>query len=213
MSKWHIWDNGGNSSGPHNWRFAADQIQALIPQDKKMNDKHIKELVNEWMQKHSAGPVLTKLGNLNPQATKARQLAEKKLAEDWAKKNEPKRYLNPLLRPINGIKADDGLRRVNGNTAILSSSWVGDAKFPAAFTMNPQQVTFDLNGKDYTFKLNEIGGYEGLKKCLSSDSIGSYISKNWIGKLPSSKKNWKVSKKGVAQEPGWLKSFHKKNGY
>ena len=117
-----------------------------------------------------------------------------------------------MLRPINGIKADEGLRRVNGDTAILSSSWVGDATFPPAYTMNPQQVTFDLNGKPYTFKMSEIGGYEGLKQCLSAPSIGSYISKNWIGKLPSSKKKWKLDKKGNAKEPGWLKSFNKKYG-
>lgn len=212
MAKWHIWDNHGDSTGPHNWRFQADKIQALIPQDKNMNDKHLAELCKEWMTAHPVSPVLTSRGNVNPGATKAKEVVAQKMAMEWAKKNEPKRYLNPLLRPINGIKADQGLRRVNGDSAILSSSWVGDAKFPQAFAMNPQQVTFDLNGKDYTFKLNEIGGYEGLKQCLSAPSIGSYIAKNWIGKLPSSRKNWKTGKNGVAKEPGWLSSFHKKNG-
>lgn len=212
MAKWHIWSNNGNSEGPHNWRFTADKIQALIPQDKKMNDKHLKELTAEFLREHPVVPVLTSRGNLNPSATKAKEVAQRRLALEWAKRNEPKRYLNPLLRPINGIKADSGLRRVNGDTAILSSSWVGDAKFPQAYAMNPQQVTFDLGGKDYTFKLNEIGGYEGLKQCLSAPSIGSYIAKNWIGKLPSSGKNWKTGKNGEKKMPGWLSNFNKKYG-
>lgn len=208
MAKWHVWNNGGDSEGPHNWRFDSRYIEALRPQNKKMNDEHLRELVQEWKLKHPYN-----FSGINPIQDAAGKALWDKNALEWAKKNEPRRYLNPLLRPINGIKADEGLRRLGGHagdTAVLSSSWVGDAKFPAAYTVNPSTVTFDLGGKDYTFKLNEIGGYKGLEECLSSPSIGSYIAKNWIGKLPSSRAKWKTGSNGEPKMPSWLKSFNKR---
>lgn len=204
MAKWHIWSNHGDSSGPHNHRYNDRFEQALVPQNKAMNDRHLAALCKEWLLKHP----IKNVAKMDPRAKVAQQALQKKLAMDWAKRMEPKRYLNPLLRPINGIKADKGLRRnQGGSTAILSSSWVGDVKFPEAYTVNPQQVTFDLGGKDYTFKLSEIGGYEGLKRCLSAPSIGSYISRHWIGKLPSSKNNWKTGKSGELKRPNWMKKI------
>lgn len=183
--RFHIWNNGGNSSGPHNWRYDRNYEEALRPQDKRMNDQHIEELVNEWLKRHASNAPAHIVNNNG--ALKAWQKAQQIKAREWAIKNEPKRYLNPLLRTMNGIPADTTMRRDrNGNTAILSSSWVGDANLNAG-----SAVTFDLGGKNYTFKLAEIGGLEGLRRCLSAPSIGSYIAKNWIGQLPSSRKNWK----------------------
>ena len=209
--RFHIWGNGGNSEGPHNWRYESQFEQALVPQDKKMNDKHLAQLKAEWKEKHPFKLDPSLKGTV---LAATRKIEYEQAAEDWAKKNEPKRFLNPLLRPINGIKADTDLRRNgSGDTAILSSSWVGNAKLPVGNAVNPSTVTFDLGGKDYTFKINEIGGYPGLKAALSAPSIGSYIAKNWIGHLPSSRKNWKTNKKGESVMPRWLSRMpaHKKS--
>ena len=199
--RFHVWGNGGDASGPHNWRYNQAFEQALIPQDKKMNDKHLAQLEAEWKAAHPFKLDPTLKGTVT---AATRKIEYEQAAEEWAKKNEPKRFLNPLLRPINGIKPDKDLRRVNGDTAILSSSWVGNAKLPVGNAVNPSTVTFDLGGKDYTFKLSEIGGYPGLKAALSAPSIGSYIAKNWIGQLSSSKNKWKTGKSGSAIQPRWL---------
>lgn len=180
--KFRVWYNGGDSTGPHNWRYEDQYEQALVPQDKRMNDEHIAELTTEWLLRHN--PPRNILSN--PGAMRAWRLAAQQKARDWAIKYEPKRYLNPLLRPMNGIPADRFMRRDKfGNTAVLSSSWVGDAGVNASGSA----VTFDLGGKNYTFPVAEIGGLAGLRRCLSAPSIGRYIATNWIGKLPSSVKN------------------------
>lgn len=180
--KFRVWYNGGDSDGPHNWRYDQRYEQALVPQDKAMNDAHIAQLTTEWLLKHNPpGNILR-----NPGAMKAWRLAAEQKAREWAIKHEPKRFLNPLLRPMNGIPADRFMRRnTAGNTAVLSSSWVGDVGVNVTGTT----AAFDLAGKKYTFPIAEIGGLDGLKRCLSAPSIGSYIAKNWIGKLPSSVKN------------------------
>lgn len=180
--KFRVWYNGGDSDGPHNWRYEPEYYQALVPQDKAMNDEHIAELTTEWLLRHNPPANIL----VNPGAMRAWRQAAQAKAREWAIKHEPKRYLNPLLRPMNGIPADRFMRRNKfGNTAILSSSWVGDAGLNASGSA----VTFNLGGKNYTFPVNEIGGLQGLSRCLSAPSIGSYIARNWIGKLPSSSRN------------------------
>lgn len=190
--------NGGNKD-TGNWQYNDAYREALNPQTKRMNDEHLKELVAEWKMNHPA----TKPQDMTSAAFNAQQ---KQLALDWARKMEPKRYLNPMLYPMNGIKADKKMRRRNGNgpTAILSSSWIGDAAFNDTASRMPTQVQIELGGKPYTFKLNEIGGFEGLQKALSAPSIGSYIASNWIGKLPSSKVNWENGK-----TPYWIKKANR----
>lgn len=180
--KFSVWYNGGDSSGPHNWRYEQQYEQALVPQTKAMNDEHLAELSTEWLLRHNPPANILR----NPGAMRAWRQAAQQKAREWAIKYEPKRYLNPLLRPMNGIPADRRMRRDRfGNTANLSSSWVGDAGVNASGSA----VTFDLNGKNYTFQMAEIGGLNGLKQCLSAPSIGRYIATNWIGKLPSSARN------------------------
>lgn len=194
--KFHVWDNSG-AENLGNHRYDPRYEEALNPQTKRMNDEHIAQLVAEWKARHPA----VKPAGMTNAVFNAQQ---NELAKEWARKMEPKRYLNPLLYPMNGIKADKKMRRKNGNTAILSSSWIGDAEFNDTAMSNPTQVVIELGGKPYTFKLSEIGGFDGLKKALSAPSIGSYIATNWIGKLPSSKVNWKNNKK-----PYWIKKAGK----
>ena len=179
--KFRIWYNGGDSAGPHNWQYNPKYEQALVPQTKAMNDEHIAQLQTEWLLKHNPpGHILN-----NPSAMRAWRLGAERKAREWAIKHEPKRFLNPLLRPMNGIPADRYQRRnTYGSTAVLSSSWVGDAGVNASGTA----VSFDLGGKSYTFPIAYIGGLDGLKRCLSAPSIGRYIAQNWIGQLPSSVK-------------------------
>ena len=111
--KFRVWYNGGDSSGPHNWRYEPEYYQALVPQDKAMNDEHIAELTTEWLLRHN--PPATVLRN--PGAMRAWRAAAQAKAREWAIKHEPKRYLNPLLRPMNGIPADRFMRRNKfGNT-------------------------------------------------------------------------------------------------
>lgn len=180
--KFRVWYNGGDSSGPHNWRYEPEYYQALVPQNKAMNDEHLEELSTEWLLRHNPPKNILN----NPSAMRAWRRAAQERAREWAIKHEPKRFLNPLLRPMNGIPADKYMRRDKfGNTALLSSSWVGDAGVNVTGTA----VNFDLGGKKYTFNMAEIGGLDGLSRCLSAPSIGSYIARNWIGKLPSSVKN------------------------
>lgn len=202
--KFTINDTHGPVTGPggiaNGNRLYNDRYSdALTPQTKRMNDEHIAQLVSEWKSKHQAEKPIG-------MTTAAFNAQQNRLAKEWAAKVEPKRFLNPLLYPMNGIKADQKMRRnSHGNTAILGSSWVGDAEFNDTAMRNPTQVTFKLNGKPYTFKLSEIGGFDGLKQCLSSPSIGSYMCQNWFHKLPSSKVNWKTDKKGNIKPPHWIK--------
>lgn len=163
-----IWDNHGDSSGPHNWRYEEQFAEALRPQTKAMNDAHIKELKAEWFAKHKAPLKIMK----NPGALKAWQLAAESKAKAWAIANEPKRYLNPLLRGMNGIPADTDLRRRggrNGDTAVLSSSWVGDSRVDAT----GKRIYIDLGGKKYCYGLSTP---DALKNFGSAESIGRTIA-------------------------------------
>ena len=121
----------------------------------------------------------------NPPAMQAWRVSAQKRARDWARKMEPKRFLNPLVRSMNGIPADTKQRRTPGGaTAILSSSWVGDFT-----TLGDTGCYIDLGGKKYFFRKSEVDAATGpgsFAKAMSAPSIGSFIAKNWIGKLPSS---------------------------
>lgn len=172
--------NGGGN-GVYNNAYR----QALTPQNKAENDRHLEMLYQEYMKNQK--PARATMAN--PALLAAWKAEQDKKAKEFAVKNEPKRFLNPILRAqgFNGIPGDTKLRRdKNGNTAQLSSSWIG----PVKIDMNGQRAQISLGGKPYSFAMHEIGGINGLKAALTSPSIGSYIATNWIGKLPSSKKNW-----------------------
>ena len=179
--KWHVWNNGGNSEGPGNWRYDPRYRDALVPQNKAMNDEHLAQLETEWFMTHEPPPQI--IGN--PPAMRAWRVAANRRAREWAVKMEPKRFLNPLLRATNGIPADTKERRTPGGaTAILSSSWVGDFT-----TLGDTGCYIDLGGKKYFFRKSEVDAATGpgsFAKAMSAPSIGSFIAKNWIGKLPSS---------------------------
>lgn len=179
--KWHVWNNGGNSEGPGNWRYNPRYRDALVPQNKAMNDEHLAQLETEWFMTHEPPPQI--IGN--PPAMRAWRVAANRRAREWAVKMEPKRFLNPLLRATNGIPADTKERRTPGGaTAILSSSWVGDFT-----TLGDTGCYIDLGGKKYFFRKSEVDAATGpgsFEKAMSAPSIGSFIAKNWIGKLPSS---------------------------
>ena len=179
--KWHVWNNGGNSEGPGNWRYDPRYRDALVPQNKAMNDEHLAQLETEWFMQNDPPPQILN----NPPAMQAWRVSAQKRARDWARKMEPKRFLNPLLRATNGIPADTKERRTPGGaTAILSSSWVGDFT-----TLGDTGCYIDLGGKKYFFRKSEVDAATGpgsFEKAMSAPSIGSFIAKNWIGKLPSS---------------------------
>lgn len=169
--RFRIWNNGGDSSGPHNWRYEEKYADALRPQTKLMNDQHLAELKKEWMLKHAS-----RIPKNITAGGKAAQIAWQKLNEqkalEWAKKNEPRRYLNPLLRSMNGIPADTDLRHLGGHggaTAIMSSSWVGDAKVDTT----GKRIWIDLGGKKYQYALNSP---DALKNFGSAESIGRTIA-------------------------------------
>lgn len=201
-TKIHIWSNGWKgmpskmvADNPHNHRYDPAYEQALVPQTKAMNDQHIGDLMTQWFLTHKPAPAIA----ANPARFAEWKLMADQKARDWAVRNEPKKFLNPIFRAqgFNGIPRSPTLRRdKNGNTAVLSSSWVGDA----LVTANGQRVDFDLGGKTYSFSMAEIGGPAGLKACLTAPSIGRYMAQNWIGKLPSSVKNspqYKAKSKGL----------------
>ena len=179
--KWHVWNNGGNSEGPGNWRYDPRYRDALVPQNKAMNDEHLAQLETEWFMQNNPPPQILN----NPPAMQAWRVSAQKRAREWAVKMEPKRFLNPLLRATNGIPADTKQRRTPGGaTAILSSSWVGDFT-----TLGDTGCYIDLGGKKYFFRKSEVDAATGpgsFEKAMSAPSIGSFIAKNWIGKLPSS---------------------------
>ena len=179
--KWHVWKNGGNSEGPGNWRYDPRYRDALVPQNKAMNDEHLAQLETEWFMQNDPPPQILN----NPPAMQAWRVSAQKRARDWARKMEPKRFLNPLLRATNGIPADTKERRTPGGaTAILSSSWVGDFT-----TLGDTGCYIDLGGKKYFFRKSEVDAATGpgsFARAMSAPSIGSFIAKNWIGKLPSS---------------------------
>lgn len=183
--KWRVWYNGGGEK-TGNSRYNPRYKDALVPQNKAMNDEHLAQLETEWFMTHEPPPHIIK----NPMAMKAWQLGAKRRAREWAVKMEPKRFLNPLLRPMNGIPADTKMRRTPGGaTAILSSSWVGD--FTA---LGDTGCYIDLGGKKYFFKKSEVDAATGpgsFARAMSAPSIGSFIAKHWIGQLPSS-----VAKRG-----------------
>lgn len=163
--RFRIWDNGGNSEGPHNWRYDRQFQDALVPQDKAMNDRHLDLLKNEWLQAHN--PPRTALADPIKLAAWKKQAEIK--AMDWARKNEPRRFLNPLLRSMNGIPADTDMRRnQNGDTAILSSSWVGDA----STDVTGKRLFINLGGKKYTYGVAP----GGFKNFLGGASIGRTIA-------------------------------------
>ena len=163
-----IWDNGGDSNGPHNWRYEERYGDALRPQTKRMNDEHLAELKKEWFMKHKPPMTIAK----DPVKQKQWELLNEEKALAWARKNEPKRYLNPLLRGMNGIPADKDLRRLGGHagaTSILSSSWVNDAKVDST----GKRIFIDLGGKKYCYGLNNP---EALHQFGSTGSIGRTIA-------------------------------------
>lgn len=164
-----------------NGRYNPRYEQAITIQDKVMNDRHLEELKNEYLRKYS--PPLNVVQDKQKLA-KWLVLQEER-AKDFAKRNEPKRYLNPLLRPMNGISADKVLRRNNrGNTAEFSSSWVGGSKTG----VSRGNISLDANGRVINIKLggptknNPTGVYtygttpEGLKKFFSGKSLGNTIA-------------------------------------
>jgi len=167
--RFYVNTNEGGAQGnlSYNKRYEA----AITPQDKRMNDTHIEQLKNEFMRKYSPPMKVMNDKQLLNQWLQQQELK----AEDWARRNEPKRFLNPLLRPMNGIASDKVMRKNrNGNTAEISSSWVGD-------------VTIDATGKVLTVQLppnkkNPTGRYtygtspEILKQFLGSKSLGQIIS-------------------------------------
>lgn len=178
--KWHVWYNGGGEK-TGNSRYNPRYKDALVPQNKAMNDEHLAQLETEWFMTHEPPPQILN----NPPAMQAWRVSAQKRARDWARKMEPKRFLNPLLRPMNGIPADTKMRRTPGGaTAILSSSWVGD------FTsLGDTGCYIDLGGKKYFFRKSEVDAATGpgsFARAMSAPSIGSFIAKHWIGKLPSS---------------------------
>lgn len=159
---------GTSGNGLFNPRYS----EALVPQDKAMNDAHIAKLRQEFLLQHGRVPFKV---SRDPLAMQRWEQERQLKAEAWARSNEPKRFLNPLLRPMNGIAADKELRRNrNGNTARMSSSWVGDG-------------SVDVNGRTVTITLppsrsNPTGKYtygttpQGLKEFYSSPSLGKVIS-------------------------------------
>lgn len=168
--RFHIFHNGvGNKS--FNRRYEA----AVVPQNKQMNDEHLERLKNEFLRSKSPP-----LSVMNDKKKLAEWMAlNEQRAKEWARKNEPKRFLNPLLRSMNGIKSDVVMRRTrNGNTAIINSSWVG----------SDRDVTLDATGRVINIKLggptrnNATGVYtygttpEGLKDFLGAKSLGHVIS-------------------------------------
>lgn len=178
--KWHVWYNGGGEK-TGNSRYNPRYKDALVPQNKSMNDEHLAQLETEWFMTHEPPPQI--IGN-HP-AMRAWQTAAKRRAREWAVKMEPKRFLNPLLRPMNGIPADTKERRTPGGaTAVLSSSWIGDIT-----TLGDTGCYIDLGGKKYFFRKSEVDAATGpgsFARAMSAPSIGSFIAKNWIGQLPSS---------------------------
>lgn len=165
--------NGGTpGNSPGNKFYSTRYEQALVPQDKAMNDAHIAQLKQEWLLQH--GQVPFKYSRNQGLMQKWEQMQQAK-ADAWARANEPKRFLNPLLRSMNGIAADKELRRNrNGNTAVLSSSWIGDG-------------SVDVNGRTVTITMpptrsNPTGKYTygttpmGLREFYSSPSLGKVIS-------------------------------------
>lgn len=167
--RFQVFDNGGSG---HNSSFSKRYEDAVIPQDKPMNDSHISQLQTEWLLKHNPPSHIMN----NPGAMAAwRQGAERK-AREWAVQNEPKRFLNPLLRKINGISADSEMRRNrNGNTATISSSWVGDATIDA--TGRVLTIQLPPNSKNPTGKYTYGTTPQTLKAFLGAKSLGQVISR------------------------------------
>lgn len=152
--------DGGNGS------YSPSYEQALVPQNKAMNDAHLEELKQEWLLSHGRVPFAV---SRNPALMAKWEAEQKAKAEEWARENEPKRFLNPLLRGMNGIKADKELRRDRtGRTATLSSSWVKDGTTDA----NGLTINIDLGGKKYTYGTTP----QGLKEFYSSPSLGRVVS-------------------------------------
>lgn len=159
---------GTQGNGLYNPRYE----QALVPQDKAMNDSHLAELKQEWLLSHGRVPFKYSRNQGLMQQWEQMQQAK---AEAWARANEPKRFLNPLLRPMNGIPSDKELRRTRGGaTAKMSSSWIGDG----SVTANGNSVTIQLppsrsnpTGK-YTYGTTPMG----LREFYSSPSLGKVIS-------------------------------------
>lgn len=161
-------DSSGNGATPNQAGNGRDWKQAFIPQGKIENDQHLQALQAEWLAKHT---MPKRLMSANPAMQKAWQDQANMKAMAWAQKMEPKRYLNPLLRGTNGIRADQSQRRnEQGETAIPSSSWVGDV----TMGMNPNRIWVDLGGKKYQYGLTSK---RGLSKFMTSDSLGRTIAK------------------------------------
>lgn len=168
-----VYSNGADPrNSPGNKDYNRRYEAAITPQDKRMNDEHLAELKQEWLLKHGRVPFKVAQNKALMMEWERQQEAK---ADAWAKANEPKRFLNPLLRPTNGISADKVMRRNRaGRTADISSSWVGDA-------------TLDASGRVLTIQLppnkkNPTGKYtygttpEILKQFLGAKSLGKVIS-------------------------------------
>ena len=164
--RFRVWSNGsptGASVGNH--RYDRRFESALEPQNKAMNDEHIALLAQEWLSKHKPPKHIV----ANPGALAAWEQSAKTKAHDFAVRMEPKRFLNPLLRPTNGIKADKDMRRnPMGETAVLSSSWVGDGNLDATGRV----INIDLGNHKYTYGTTP----EGLKQFYGAKSLGNIIS-------------------------------------
>lgn len=167
--KIHVETRKGN---PGNGLYKSRYSEALVPQDKAMNDAHIAQLRQEFLLQHGRVPFKV---SRDPLAMQQWEQERQRKADAWARANEPKRFLNPLLRPMNGIPSDKVLRRNrNGNTAQMSSSWIGDGSVDA----NANSVTITLPPS----RSNPSGKYtygttpQGLKEFYSAPSLGKVIS-------------------------------------
>lgn len=160
--RFHVFYNGGSGG---NKDYSRRYEDAITPQNKAMNDSHISQLMTEWLLKHN--PPQNIVNNVG--AMKAWRLGAERQAREWAVANEPKRFLNPLLRSMNGIPADLEMRRNRlGNTAKLSSSWIGDG----TVDVNGNTVNIMLGDKKYTYGTTP----QGIKEFYESPSLGKVVS-------------------------------------
>ena len=131
-------------------------------QSKAENDKHVSALKQEYIDRH---PV--KLSS-NAAVTARRMAQQEQRANEYAVKNEPKRFLPFLARKTNGIAGDKELRRVNGVQGDPHSSWIKSV----STTANGAPIIVETkSGKKYACPCP----WQTAEEILKSDSVGASV--------------------------------------